>query len=624
MNIDPFESLTSPYQVGGGLGFNHPTYVKRQADTELYKGLKKGEFCYIFNARQMGKSSLRLQAMYRLRQEGMACVSIDLTNIGTAKVTPEQWYQGLCFELLRKFQLRKEVNLKQWWRDSINLSPVQQFSRFIEEVILSRIQSERVIICFDEIDSVLGLNFPTDDFFALIRYFYNQRWENPIYQRLCFALFGVATPPNLMQDKQRTPFNLGKAIQLQGFKLEEAQPLAQGLSPKVESPEEALKVVLGWTGGQPFLTQKLCQMVIFYTDYIVAGEEAAKVSEIARSRIIKHWEAKDEPEHLRTIRDRLLYDQQRTVRRLSLYKEILTSPVSTLLHYRPYFPKEIPTGIPADDSIEQTELLLSGLTVKENGFITVCNPIYEEVFDLNWIDQQLLAVRPYNTRLQSWLKSGCQDQTPLLKGSSLTRAQNWADGKSLSDLDYQFLAASQLHVNAESLGSKQLSLVKFSAISQGKNKILKLVGSLILGASFMSLIAVGWQNLNQEKQEAKTAEVKAYNLLAESYLSSEQSLDALVATLKAIKELKQVENSPPLQEHSKLLLGRAIAQLSQSESDEIKGDLSTLIQQGCQQIKTYLEANPEGIEKAKGKLYFLEQENICPNLSSLTRVQEGE
>ncbi|MFP3326197.1 hypothetical protein R0K05_24405, partial [Planococcus sp. SIMBA_160] len=69
---------------------------------------------------------------------------------------------------------------------------------------------------------------------------------------------------------------------------------------------------------------------------------------------------------------------------------------------------------------------------------------------MNWIDQQLLMVRPYNTRLQSWLKSGCQDQTPLLKGSSLIRAQNWADGKNLSDLDYQFLAASQLYVNAKS------------------------------------------------------------------------------------------------------------------------------------------------------------------------------
>jgi hypothetical protein len=32
------------YQVGGDLRFQHPSYVRRQADEELYQGLKAGEF----------------------------------------------------------------------------------------------------------------------------------------------------------------------------------------------------------------------------------------------------------------------------------------------------------------------------------------------------------------------------------------------------------------------------------------------------------------------------------------------------------------------------------------------------------------------------------------------------
>jgi WD40 repeat protein len=489
----------------------------------------------------MGKSSLRVRTMQRLQAEGVACAALDLTAIGSQNLTSEQWYAGIVRHLVKSLELADKVNVPSWWKEREFLSSVQRMDEFIESVLLAEI-SAKIVIFIDEIDSILSLKFDTDDFFALIRAGYNKRADKPEYSRLSFVLLGVCTPSDLIADKNRTPFNIGRAIAMTGFQMPAAMPLAGGLSAAVENPEAVLGEILAWTGGQPFLTQKVCKLVgLNRQDAESAKKEgdASWVGKLIQVRVIENWEAQDEPEHLKTIRVRIVRSQERASRLLGLYQQILREG-----------------GVAADDSPEQMELRLSGLVVRQLGRLEVANRIYGEVFNAGWVEKELGNLRPYAEVFRAWLAASRQDESRLLRGQALRDALAWAASKSLSNEDYQFLTASQQVDLATEQQARQMEKLeadialdaekkarvdaelerekKVRQVAQGRNRIAAVLLALVTAVSGLAVFQ--WAEAEKGKVNA---EIDALTLSSEKLFAVNRELEALVEGIKAAKQLSR-------------------------------------------------------------------------------------
>ena len=142
-------------------------------------------------------------------------------------------------------------------------------------------------------------------------------------------------------------------------------------SNKVSNSPVVINEVLSWTNGQPYLTQSLFQIILNSESYISEGEEKTKIGQLVQAHLIDNWEYQIAARHLKKIRDDILKSQQRTGILLKLYEISGSGEVL------------------ADESSEVKVLLSSGLVIVQEGNLKVANPIYEAVFNREWIKGEL-------------------------------------------------------------------------------------------------------------------------------------------------------------------------------------------------------------------------------------------
>ena len=394
------------------------SYVERDADREIIDALRQREYTLLLSSRKVGKSSLLVRTFARLRSGEEAADAqtflVAKQELGEAdnnttkepwylppfrrarqpgeSITEEQWYRGLVNALVLDAERGNPgfvvaPEWEGWWQDQGKIPPGQRFAEFLRKFFLEP-TTQPWVIAIDEIDTLLQLPF-SDDFFAAVRRCRNARATDPVFGRLVFLLAGVTTPARLIKDNRRTPFNFGRNIALDDFTPEQAKVLLRGLGEPEAADHPALRHILDWTGGHPYLTQTVFKAVAKRraadkrqspTDWATLVDEAVdqcllgtfgtaapdpQLQDIAERRI-HNLSVSGSPNYDPALKRRILLAYRQALRGERLRDDALSPPI--------------------------IELKICGLLVSnpaEPATLVVRNKVYRTVFDEGWVAEEM-------------------------------------------------------------------------------------------------------------------------------------------------------------------------------------------------------------------------------------------
>lgn len=358
------------FVTGGTLPLESASYVERASDRELFENLLAGRYCYVLNARQMGKSSLSVRTLSRLEASGVKVISLDLTQMGGRNVTPEQWYSGLAVEAGRILGIRSEALA--YCRANSDFAPMHRFFGFLRDVVLTQFQGP-IVVCLDEIDATMNLPFDCDEFFAGIRDCFNRRTREPIFERLTFCLIGVAVPSDLIRTATTTPFNIGTRIDVADFTLDEIQGFSK---PFGDQGKDIVERVHYWTSGHPYLTQSVLAAVSQRRNPTKQDVDAVVQD------LFFGPKSRERNPNLADVANRAVNAGANEPSPSKFRADLLSTYLRVLQRGK----------VSDDEGNRSTSLLkLSGLVRSEQGRLLPRNRIYSRVFDRRWVEDSMPA-----------------------------------------------------------------------------------------------------------------------------------------------------------------------------------------------------------------------------------------
>lgn len=408
----------SYFSLGGAIiPRERSVYVRRIADDELLESCQNGEYCYVLDARQMGKTSLIYNTEDRLKRRGFKTAIIDLEKIGTSFEHPGEWFYGFAYMLLQGLEV--EFNLPVWWTEHANLPYTARLTELFIEIL--RRCPDPIVVFVDEIEITKRVSFALNFFWA-IKVICNRHIST-----LSFILVGLSRPEDLIasSDVDFTSINPDVVVELSDFTAENIVDLIKPLNNLATGlrDEVLARWIIEFTGGHPYLTQLVCYELSKYIEPIA---DRRTVQNAVDAMIIS---SDFQQKHLKYIKRYLVegdnIDEKTAV--LCQLWLILNG-------------EKVPDN---DDPI--TKLLkLSGVVKNQDGLLVIRNRIYRTTFTKQWLQEELSkkgiqttqnaqVVKSYIASMQKKTKLPSQQVRDVLSDLELNKENNTVDVSEFND-----------------------------------------------------------------------------------------------------------------------------------------------------------------------------------------------
>lgn len=207
---------------------------------------KSGSLLRLKAPRKMGKSSFIIRLLNYAESLGYQTVSIDFLQADSAIFeNSNKFLKWLCINIAR--QLKIEPLLNNYWDDDIG-SKVSS-TVYLESHIFPKLNSS-IVLAFNELNRIFEYQNISQDFLPLIRFWYEQGRQTQLWQKVHFILV-QSTEVYVSLNIHQSPFNIGLAIELPVFTLEQVKDLAQRY--QLNLTDNHIKKLSNLVGGHPYL-----------------------------------------------------------------------------------------------------------------------------------------------------------------------------------------------------------------------------------------------------------------------------------------------------------------------------------------------------------------------------------